>query len=146
VKDLNRLIDERNLDSSRLEAWLRRQPFEGEVIIEGAIPPRAISTHAAEALKYGGRAVMIYGVVTTGRDLAQATQQSIEQNTPKPLGKEVMRQAGGWGGAWAGAKAGAAAGAFFGIETGPGAVAFGLVGGIGGGVFGFFGARWLIGD
>jgi len=61
----------------------------------------------------------------------------------KPISAEVVRQAGGWGSAVAGMKIGAATGAALGIETGPGALLTGLVGGIVFGAAGYYGADWV---
>lgn len=69
---------------------------------------------------------------------------AIESNEgAKPISAEVIRQAGGWGGAVAGFKVGGVIGAGVGIETGPGAIITGLVGGIVFGTAGYFGADWV---
>ncbi|CAN5388804.1 glycine zipper family protein [soil metagenome] len=90
-----------------------------------------------------GRVLMIVGVVITAVDLAQAGKKSIDQNSFKPIGAEVIRQVGGWGGAFAGAKIGAAGGALLGIETGPGAIVTGAIGALVFGAAGYFGADWV---
>jgi hypothetical protein len=90
-----------------------------------------------------GRVFMVVGVVMTTVDLTRATQQSVNQNSFRPLGAEVVRQAGGWGLGLAGAKVGFATGALFGIETGPGAIVTGAIGAIVFGAAGYFGADWV---
>ncbi|HEU0175809.1 MAG TPA: hypothetical protein VFV58_16215 [Blastocatellia bacterium] len=90
-----------------------------------------------------GRVLTVVGVVVTLADLTQATQQSINQNSFRPIGAELVRQAGGWGMAFAGAKIGFGVGALFGIETGPGAILTGAVGAIVFGAAGYFGADWI---
>jgi hypothetical protein len=83
---------------------------------------------------------MVVGIVLTAVDLGLATKKSIDQNSFKPVGAEVIRQVGGWGGAIAGAKIGAIGGAALGIETGPGAIVTGAIGAIVFGAAGYFGA------
>jgi LysM repeat protein len=90
-----------------------------------------------------GRVLMVVGIVVTAVDLAEAGQKSIDQNSFKPIGAEVVRQVGGWTGAFAGAKIGFAGGAVIGIETGPGAIVTGAVGAIIFGAAGYFGADWV---
>lgn len=90
-----------------------------------------------------GRVLFIIGLALTILDLGVATRHSVQQNSFKPLGAEVIRQVGGWGGAAAGAKIGFAIGAAFGIETGPGAIATGAVGAMIFGAAGYFGADWI---
>jgi hypothetical protein len=74
-----------------------------------------------------GRALTVVGVIFTVKDVAAATQRSLDQKSYKPLAAESIRQVGGWGGAIAGGKAGFALGALFGIETGPGAIVTALL-------------------
>jgi hypothetical protein len=77
-----------------------------------------------------GRALTVVGVIFTVKDVAAATQRSLDQKSYKPLAAESIRQVGGWGGAIAGGKAGFALGALFGIETGPGAIVTGALGAV----------------
>jgi len=90
-----------------------------------------------------GRVLTVIAVVVTVADVTKATQQSIQQNSFRPLGAEVVRQVGGWGGAIVGSKIGFGVGALFGIETGPGAVVTGAVGAIIFGGAGYLGADWI---
>lgn len=90
-----------------------------------------------------GRVLMVIGIVITVVDLGLATKKSVEQNSFKPIGAEVIRQAGGWGAAFAGAKIGAVAGAALGVETGPGLIVTGAIGAIVFGAAGYFGADWI---
>ncbi|GIZ14781.1 hypothetical protein [Capnocytophaga catalasegens] len=64
-------------------------------------------------------------------EVEQAVEKSIKKERIKPIAAETIRQVGGWGGAIAGAKIGAVGGAFLGIETGPGAIIFGIGGYLG---------------
>jgi hypothetical protein len=90
----------------------------------------------ARAIGRVGRVLTVAGVIVTAVDLGIATNESVKQQSIKPLGAEVLRQVGGWGGAAAGAKIGAVIGAGFGIETGPGAIITGAIGAL---VFGWLG-------
>ena|GEM_PF-1690214 len=90
-----------------------------------------------------GRVLTVVGVVITVAEVTQATQRSINQHSFRPIGAELVRQAGGWGGAVAGMKIGFAGGALFGIETGPGAIVTGALGAIVFGAAGYFGADWV---
>jgi hypothetical protein len=99
----------------------------------------------AKILGRVGRVLMVVGIVITVKEVAQATQRSVQQKSFKPLGAEIIRQVGGWGGALAGAKIGFLVGAAFGIETGPGALITGALGAIVFGALGYFGAD-LIAD
>ncbi|WP_333901411.1 hypothetical protein [Enterobacter wuhouensis] len=122
--------------------------IDKEVLLHGEkIPATAIFT--PETLKYtryftrSARVVQVTGIVFTAYDLEQATEKSLKNGSVKPITAELIRQAGGWGMAVAGAKIGTVAGAAVGIETGPGAVLTGLVGGIIFGTAGYFGADWV---
>ncbi|MFA8325282.1 glycine zipper family protein [Burkholderia ubonensis] len=107
------------------------------------VPPSGIYTERGLAVTLGlvkfARVVQVVGIVFTAYDLGVATNESFEAKSVKPIEKEVIRQMGGWGGAIAGWKMGAAAGALVGLETGPGAVITGLVGGVVFGSIGYFG-------
>ena len=90
-----------------------------------------------------GRGLMVIGIVFTAIDLGTAADRSVAQRSFKPIGAEVIRQAGGWGGAFVGGKIGFGVGALLGIETGPGAIVTGAVGAIVFGAAGYFGADWV---
>lgn len=92
-----------------------------------------------------GRVLTVVGVIFTVKDVADATQRSVEKGSFKPLAAETVRQAGGWGGAVAGAKIGFWVGAAFGIETGPGAIITGAIGAVVFGAIGYFAADKLAG-
>ncbi|MFC5474646.1 glycine zipper family protein [Paraherbaspirillum soli] len=120
---------------------------EGEVLLHGEkIPAAAIFTpRSLAATTVSVRVVKVVGVigiVFTAYELEQATEKSIKVKSVKPISAEVIRQAGGWAGARAGFAIGGEIGALAGIETGPGAVVTGLVGGIIFGVGGYYGASW----
>ncbi len=107
------------------------------------VPPSGIYTRRGLAVTLGlvkfARVVQVIGIGFTAYDLAVATDESFKAKSVKPIGKEVIRQMGGWGGAIAGWRIGAAAGVLVGIETGPGAVITGLIGGLVFGSIGYFG-------
>ncbi len=90
-----------------------------------------------------GRVLMVVGIVFTAVDLGVATKKSVEQKSFKPIGAEVVRQAGGWGMAIAGAKVGGVVGAALGVETGPGLIVTGAIGALVFGAAGYFGADWV---
>ncbi len=122
--------------------------IDKEILVHGEkIPAKAIFTPAslktATRWVQAGRVVQVVGIVLTAYDLEQATEKSFKAKSVKPISAEVIRQAGGWGGAVAGFKLGGMAGAALGIETGPGAIITGLVGGIIVGGAGYFGADWV---
>ena len=122
--------------------------IDREVLIHGEkVPASAIfnkeSLRIAQTAAKAGRAIQVVGIVFTAYDIAQASNESIRIGNAKPITAELVRQAGGWGAAWAGFKIGGVVGAALGIETGPGAVISGLVGGIIVGTAGYFGADWV---
>lgn len=122
--------------------------IDKEVLVKGKkIPAKAIFTESSLAgtkvLVRSARVLQVVGIVFTAYDLEQATEKSFQAKSVKPISAEVIRQAGGWGGAVAGFKIGGLAGAAVGIETGPGAILTGLVGGIICGTAGYFGADWI---
>jgi len=113
---------------------------EAEVIVKGPVPPEAITPGTGLAVKALGKAAMVAGVAITAKNLVDAGGQSIATGSPKPILKQVAREAGGWSGALAGAAAGGAIGAAAGVETGPGLLVTGFVGSVIGGTLGYFGA------
>jgi len=131
----------------QLIQWVR--DIDKEVLVKGSVPANAIFTPRSYAVTSGIvrglKVVRIFAIIYTAYDLEQAGQQSIQQNSVKPISREVIRQAGGWGGAMAGARIGAAVGAACGIETGPGAIVTGAIGGIIFCTAGYFGADWIAG-
>jgi hypothetical protein len=144
VKDMDRLVAQNRSFQARANMWKQAQAAgELEVLFKGNIPPQAIESQGMRTMKGLGRGAGYLGAAMTAYDLANATKQSIEQESPKPIAAETVRQVGGWGGALAGAKIGALGGAALGIETGPGAILTGLAGGLIGGIGGYLGADWL---
>jgi len=122
--------------------------IDKEILVHGErIPAKAVfnpkSLGTTSKIIATARVVQVIGVVLTAYDLEQASEKSYQAKSVKPISAEVIRQAGGWGGAIAGFKVGGAAGAAVGIETGPGAIITGLVGGIIFGSAGYFGADWV---
>lgn len=122
--------------------------IDKEVLIHGKkVPASAIfnpnSLKLTESLVRSARVIQVLGIAFTAYDLTQASRESIEIGSAKPISAELVRQAGGWGMAWAGFKVGGVAGAAVGIESGPGAIATGLIGGIIFGAAGYFGADWV---
>lgn len=124
------------------------ESVDKEVLLHGErVPASAVfnqrSLRGVMAVGHAARAVQVVGIVLTAYDLGIAADQSFKAKSVKPIGAEVVRQAGGWGAAYAGFQLGGVAGAALGIETGPGAIITGLVGGIIGGAAGYFGADWV---
>lgn len=122
--------------------------IDKEVLIHGKkVPASAIfnpnSLKLTESVVRTARVIQVLGIAFTAYDLTQASRESIEIGSAKPISAELVRQAGGWGMAWAGFKVGGVAGAAVGIESGPGAIATGLIGGIIFGAAGYFGADWV---
>ena len=114
-----------------------------EVLIKGDIPATAIKGGTAMAATRVLQGVQIVGFAISAYQLEQAGEKSLNSRSVKPIAAETVRQAGGWAAAQAGMKLDAATGAFFGIETGPGAMATGLAGGVVGGVAGCCGFDWI---
>lgn len=130
--------------------WLIRKVrnVDKEVLIKTTrTPPNAIFTPKSyknsQTIIRGAKVISTFGIAFTAYDLSCAVNESYKINSFKPVTAEVMRQAGGWGAGIAGFKIGAIAGAAIGIETGPGALVTGLVGGILFGSAGYFGADWI---
>lgn len=124
------------------------EDIDKEVLVHGEkIPAKAVfnvnSLKVAKIAAGTGRIVQVLGIVLTAYDLEQASEKSFKAKSVMPISAEVIRQAGGWGGAVAGFKMGGIGGAALGIETGPGAIVTGLVGGIVFGAAGYFGADWV---
>lgn len=122
--------------------------IDKEVLVHGKkVPASAIfneqSLKRSSAVVRGARVIQVLGIAFTAYDITTAGQESIRIGSAKPISAEMVRQAGGWGAAWAGFKVGGVAGAALGIETGPGALVSGLVGGIIFGAAGYFGADWI---
>ena len=122
--------------------------IDKEVLIQSKkVPASAVfnkqSLGTTSMLVKSARVVQVLGIAFTAYDLTQASRESIKIGSAKPISAEVIRQAGGWGMAWAGFKVGGVAGAALGVETGPGAIATGLIGGIIFGTAGYFGADWV---
>jgi hypothetical protein len=124
------------------------EDIDKEVLVHGEkIPAKAVfnanSLKVAKIATGAGRVVQVLGIVLTAYDLEQASEKSFKAKSVKPISAEVIRQAGGWGGAVEGFKLGGVGGAMLGIETGPGAIITGLVGGIIFGAAGYLGADWV---
>lgn len=117
--------------------------IDKEVLLEGQVSASAIKGVKAMAMTRGLQCVQGVGLILSAYDLSKAGMQSYEQGSVKPITAESIRQVGGWASAIAGMKLGAAAGGLVGIETGPGAVVTAAVGGLIGGVGGYFGFDWI---
>lgn len=122
--------------------------IDKEVLIQSPkVPAAAIfnerSLRTALGFTKYVRVVQVFGIVFTAYDLEVAAEQSVQTKSVRPMAKETVRQVGGWGGAMAGARIGAALGATVGIETGPGLIITGAIGGLLFGAVGYFGADWL---
>ncbi|SFZ83439.1 type VI secretion system tube protein TssD [Tenacibaculum maritimum] len=116
---------------------------EQEVLLEGHVAPDMIKSKGTIRLVKGLRVVAVVGIVLSAYELGKATNESIEEDSSKPIVAEMIRQAGGWGGAIVGAKIGASAGATLSLVSGPGAILCGAIGGLVFGTAGYFGADWI---
>jgi hypothetical protein len=144
IADLDRLAKEQPQMKPRIDKLKSViGSVEGEVLLEGKVPPSAIKSGGAMALTRGLRFVQAVGMVLTVYEVSKATVKSVEQSSPKPIIAEGIRQVGGWGMALAGMKIGGIAGAAVGIETGPGAILTGAAGALIFGTAGYFGADWV---
>lgn len=110
---------------------------------EGEVSASAIKSVASMGVTRGLQFVQGIGIVITVYDLEQAGVTSFSTHSLRPMEKEVGHDIGGWGGAAGGAKLFAVGGAALGIETGPGAIVTAAVGGVVGGIIGFFAADWI---
>ncbi|MGH9582500.1 MAG: hypothetical protein ACRD4O_06145, partial [Bryobacteraceae bacterium] len=125
----------------RVNAWLNAQSVELETMIVGQVPAEAVSSMAVNGRTYlivskGARVVGYIGIGVTVLDLSVAGYQAYESGNPRVFTDKALKTAGGLAGAIGGAKIGAAAGTVLGIETGPGAIVFGLIGMVGGAILG----------
>jgi hypothetical protein len=145
IADLDRIARKTHkpTDLLRIERIKSLVRADAEILIKGSVPPTAVKGASAMALTRGLQGVQIVGFVMTAIDISHATQRSIREQSVKPIAAETVRQLGGWAAAWAGVKLGLAGGALLGIETGPGAIATGAMGGVIGGVSGYFGFDWI---
>jgi len=144
IADLRRLALERPELRHRVDKLISViKSVEGEVLLEGHVPPTAVKSITSMNITRGLRVVQFIGFVVTAYDLAKAGQQSIETRSAVPIAREGIRQVGGWGGAVLGMKIGGTVGAAVGIETGPGAILTGAVGAMIFGTAGYLGADWV---
>jgi hypothetical protein len=145
LADLDRIARKtaKAADLARIERIKGLVRADAEVLIKGSVPAAAVKGVPAMALTRGLQGVQIVGFAMTAIDVTRATQRSIREGSVKPIAAETVRQVGGWAAAWAGVKLGAAGGALLGVETGPGAIATGAVGGLIGGVAGYYGFDWI---
>lgn len=135
--------------TTEIERWVKN--IDREVLIQAKekIPARSIYTpqsfETVKKIAIAARVLQVTAIAITAYDLTVATDKSFKAKSIVPISRELIKQAGGWGGAWARFKIGALAGGAIGIETGPGAVISGAVGGIVFGVAGYWGADWALG-
>ena len=146
LKDLDRISNKTK--DERFRSYIedirkKVQSVDHEAAFEGKIFSGAVKTAGEMAATRGLQFVEGIGIAMSVYDLGKAGVRSYHEGSVKPIAAESVRQAGGLGGAWAGAELCGAAGAALGIETGPGAIITGAVGGMSGGVAGFFGADWV---
>lgn len=134
---------------AEIQNWVKEVDKEILMQARNKIPAKAIYTpeslSSVSKFTKAARVLQITAIAFTAYDISIAANQSYKTKSMVPITREVVKQAGGWGGAWIGFKIGAAAGALFGIETGPGALITGAVGGIIFGVGGYWGAEWILG-
>ncbi|HEY2617044.1 MAG TPA: LysM domain-containing protein [Acetobacteraceae bacterium] len=144
AEDLQRIGAKSRRNTELLERIERigrlSKDVDREVLIAGKVPPAAVKGAASMASTRALQFVEGVGIVLTVYDLGVATRESVDIGSWKPLAVETTHQVGGWAGAWAGMQVFGSIGLALGIETGPGALAFGAVGAFVGGFVGFFGA------
>ncbi len=145
LADLDRIVNKTASAASKadLERVKQLVVADREVLLKGSVPASAVKGAGRMAATRALQGVQIVGFAMTAVNMAHATEQSIDQGSAKPIVAETVRQVGGWATAWACMKLGAAGGALVGIETGPGALVTGAIGGIVGGVAGYFGFDWI---
>lgn len=93
-------------------------------------------------LNMAAKPLAVVGAGMDGYSLGTQINQSLNTGNWQNTGNEAARIGGGWTGAWAFGQAGASGGAVLGGFTGPFAPiavpAFTLIGGIGGGIAGYW--------
>ncbi len=99
--------------------------IDKEVLVQAEkVPPKAVFTpgsyKATNMLIKGAKVVRVFAIGFTAYDLKLAAEESVKQNSVKPISVEVVKQAGGWGGAMAGARIGVVAGPQSGLRRGQG--------------------------
>ena len=122
--------------------------IDKEILLHGGkIPASAIFTEQSLArtqmIIRGARVVQVFGIAFTAYDLGKAGEKSVEIHSARPIAAETVRQIGGWTAAAKGFAIGGSLGAAAGIETGPGAIITGIIGGIVFGTAGYFAADWV---
>jgi hypothetical protein len=91
----------------------------------------------AKYFKYAGRTLMVVGAVMDIYSIVVAKKRL----------RQVLRVAGGWAGAWAGCQVVGAGGAALGsVEPGGGTAVGGVLGCVIGGIGGYAGASWAVGE
>lgn len=145
VSDLERILAKtRNTaGQAQLKEIINIVRQDREVLLRGAIPPTAVKGAVAMGATRVLQGVQIIGFVISAVSLEHAAERSFDQHSVRPLAAETVRQAGGWTAAWAGMRLGALGGAALGIETGPGAVVTAALGGVAGGLAGYYGFGWI---
>lgn len=151
TEEIARAIDDYKVhlnSKGRREAEYIKQKvlnIDKEVLVQPhpSVPAAGVFSKRGLAVSLGivkyARVVQVVGLAFTAYDLTVATGESFKTKSVRPIEKEVVRQIGGWGAAVAGARIGVAAGALVGIETGPGMVITGFIGGIAFGAIGYMG-------
>jgi hypothetical protein len=118
---------------TNLDQFVRGGEQEGAVY--GKIPSQAVYGKAYgrtyQGLRYGGKALVVYGAYNTYNRLSDASDLSERIGSNEPFNQAVAEEAGGWGGGWLGGMAGGALAGTLG--AGPiGTVLGGIAGGIAG--------------
>lgn len=146
LEDYKKIATKKTAQIDQIADWVKN--IDKEVLLHAEkVPAKAVFTpesyKATNMLIKGARVARVFAIGFTAYDLKLATDESIKQNSAKPISVEVVKQAGGWGAAIAGGRIGLAMGAAVGIETGPGAIVSAAVAGIIFGTAGYLGATWL---
>ena len=145
ISDLERILAKTKNPAGRiqLQGIISVVREDREVLLRGAVPPTAVKGALAMGATRVLQGVQIIGFVISAINLEHAAEHSFDQHSVRPLAAATVLQAGGWATAWAGMRLGALGGAALGIEAGPGAVLTAAVGGIAGGLAGYFGFGWV---
>lgn len=146
AKDLERIAI-KTKDPARLleisEILHKSSILDKEMLIEGAIPAKAVKGALSMGLTTSLKFVTGAAIILTFYDLEQATEKSFNENSIRPLAKETTRQAGGWAASLAAARVGALVGGMITIESGPFAGLGAAVGAVLFGAAGYYGAEWV---
>lgn len=130
-----RLLAER-ADEHVVEGVARDAELARHIDYTARIQPRV---HAGSALGIVGTAATAYDIADTAHDVSRLRAQGNDTAAAARIERFAVQNVGGWGGA----AAGVAGGALAGVETGPGLLVTGAIGGVIGAVAGDKVGDWL---